>query len=128
MDITTTIVATSLVNLIMFPLLLWLIERFIGKRLDRMDSSRENARLEMESEARDSRLWRQAMEAGMRSLLRAEIVSEHRKWMKRGYCPLESKEYLTRNHAAYKGLGGNDIGDSLYEQVMKLPTKERTEE
>lgn len=128
MDITPTLVATSLVNLITFPLLLWLIERFIGKRLDKMDNSREMARVEIENEARDSRKWRQAMEAGMRSLLRAEIVSEHRKWTKRGYCPLESKEYLTRNHAAYKGLGGNNIGDSLYEQVMKLPTNERTEE
>ena len=37
MDVTPTIVATSLVNLITFPSLLGLIERFIGKRLHRME-------------------------------------------------------------------------------------------
>jgi len=121
--ITPALLAVGFVDLLMFPLLLWLIKRTIGKRLDRMDENREVARRELEKDAKDSKIWQQAMEAGMRSLLRSEIVNEHRRWTKRGYCPLASKEYLTRCHSAYKELGGNDIGDALYEQVTNLPTK-----
>lgn len=122
-SITPSLIAVGSVDILMFPLLLWIAKRYLGKYLDRIEKTREDERAEKESEIRESRMWREAMTAGMRSLLRAEIIGEHRRWTKVGYCTLETKEYLTRCHTAYRGVGGNDIGDALYEEFMKLPTK-----
>ena len=121
------LIAVGIVNLLTFPLIVWLIERFIGKRLDKMEESRNIARHKAEEEAKDTKTWRDAMESGMKSLLRAELLHEHNKWMRRGYCPYESKQYLQRLHEAYKGVGGNSIGDRLYEETIALPTNETEE-
>lgn len=121
-SITPSLIAVGCINIVMFPMLLWIAKRYLGRYLDRLDKTREDAKAEQASEIMENRTWREAMTAGMRSLLRAEIISEHRRWTKVGSCTLETKEYLTRCHAAYRGVGGNDIGDALYEEVMKLPT------
>lgn len=121
--ITPTLIAVGVVNLLMFPVLAWFIKRGIGKKLDAMDEKRELARRQRETEVEDRRVWREAMERGMRAILRAEIVAEHRKWTGRGYCSLSSKDYITRLASAYHGLGGNDVGDALYGEIMELPTE-----
>lgn len=126
--ITPTLITVGAVNLLMFPLLAFVLKRYIGRKLDRFDEKREAARERSEADRRESRAWREAMTAGMRSLLRAEIISEHRKWTAKGRCPLGVKEYITRCHTAYVGVGGNDIGDALYDQIMKLPAGETDEE
>lgn len=122
MDALITLLAVGAVNLLMFPVLAFIIKRGLSKKLDSMDEKRELARRQSESEASENRLWRQAMEGGMKSLLRAELLHEHNKWVDRGHCPMNSKEYLTRLYNAYKGVGGNSIGDALYRETMELPT------
>lgn len=120
--ITPTLIIVGCINLLMFPVLTWLLKRFIGARMDAYDAKREAARMEAERSRADSRLWRQAMEDGMKSLLRAELLHEHNKWTARGYCPFDSKQYLEKLHSAYNGVGGNSIGDKLYEETISLPT------
>ena len=58
---------------------------------------------------------------GVQCLLRAEIISQHEKWEKRGYCPIYAKEALSREYNAYHKLGGNDVATSLYDETMRLP-------
>lgn len=62
-----------------------------------------------------------AMEDGLQSLLRAEIIRANDKYMGQGYCPVYAKEALKRAYQAYHTLGGNDVATKLYEDVMKLP-------
>ena len=62
-----------------------------------------------------------AIEEGVQSLLRAEIIRAHDKYMGQGYCPVYAKEALRRAYEAYHTLGGNDVATKLYEDVMKLP-------
>lgn len=62
-----------------------------------------------------------AIEEGVQSLLRAEIIRAHDKYMAQGYCPVYAKEALRRAYEAYHTLGGNDVATKLYEDVMKLP-------
>lgn len=108
------------------PIVSWLVKRFIGKRLDDFDRSREEARTERAEREREEREWQEAMTAGMRSMLRSELISEHRKAHEQGgWCSLESKEYVERTYNAYHSLGGNGIGTSLYEEIMALPSKPR---
>lgn len=62
------------------------------------------------------------MAEGVKSLLRAELVSMHRRYVKdTGKISLSAKEYVQRTYDSYRALGGNDIGQQLYEDMMELP-------
>lgn len=63
----------------------------------------------------------QAIEDGLQSLLRAEIIRAHDKYMGQGFCPVYSKEALKRSYQAYHTLGGNDVATKLFEDMIKLP-------
>ena len=63
-----------------------------------------------------------AVEDGVQSLLRAEIIRQYEKWIDRGYCPLYAKEALKREYEAYHQLGGNDVATRLYQEAMQLPS------
>ena len=60
---------------------------------------------------------------GLQCLLRAEIVRQHEKWTKVGYCPIYAKEALSREYKAYHALKGNDVATGLYEEIMDLPER-----
>lgn len=120
-ELSTIQIVMGVVELLMLPLAIYIFKRIIGKRLDEFDEKRDRAVAEKRERMRKDEDWQVAMTAGMRSILRAEIVSEHRKWTEANYCPLETKEYLARCHAAYVGVGGNDIGDALFKEVIDLP-------
>lgn len=62
------------------------------------------------------------IESGLQSLLRAEIIRSHEKYMDKEYCPVYAREALTRIYESYHGLGGNGTMTELYKQVMALPT------
>lgn len=115
--VTPALIAVGCVDLLMFPMVVWVLKRFIGSKLDDLARRRESERITIE-------MHDAAMEKGMRSLLRAELIHEHRKWTGKGYCPLESKEYAQHTYEAYHELGGNDIGTSMYHDLMALPTNE----
>lgn len=119
-SITPTLIAVGCVNLLMFPVLAWILKRFIGNRMDAYDERRERARAEREEEHRENRVWRDAMNSGMRSLLRSELLREHDKWVGRRYCPSYAKEYIERTYKSYTALGGNDVGTALYKETMAL--------
>lgn len=62
-----------------------------------------------------------AMQDGLQSLLRAEIIRQHEKSTERGYCPIYAKDALRRVYEAYHALGGNGVMTDLYNDVMQLP-------
>ena len=72
-----------------------------------------------EREERDA-----ALAAGVRSLLRSEILRAHHEVMARGSATTMDKEVLTRNYGAYHGLDGNGVATTLYGEAMSLPTKD----
>ena len=62
-----------------------------------------------------------AMENGLQSLLRAEIIRANDKYVAQGFCPIYAKETLHRTYESYHALGGNDVATKLYEDCMRLP-------
>lgn len=63
-----------------------------------------------------------AMETGLRTLLRAELLEIHAKYVPLGYIPLEVMEEADRVYQAYHSLGGNGAGTKVYEELKALPT------
>lgn len=106
---------------IITPTVVFVMQRATAKKLDAFDKKREDARVEREAEERRTAEWQEAMTGGMRSMLRAELLHEYNKWTDKGYCPMESKEYVERTYNSYHALGGNGIGTSMYNEVMALP-------
>ncbi len=62
---------------------------------------------------------------GLCCLLRAEIIRQHEKYTRNGFCPIYAKEALKKAYAAYHNLGGNDVATKLYEEVMALPCEKK---
>lgn len=67
-----------------------------------------------------------ALENGMLSLLRAEIIRQHDKYTDKKYCPIYAKDALEKAYSAYHNLGGNGTITKLYNDIMALP-EEHTE-
>ena len=68
-------------------------------------------------EARD-----RAMETGLRTLLRAELLEIHAKYVPLGHIPVAVMEEADRVYKAYHSLGGNGTGTKIYEEIKALPT------
>ena len=75
------------------------------------------------SQFKKSRGRQDAIELGLQSLLRAEIIRQHEKWEDKHYCPIYAKEALRRTYDSYHLLGGNDVATGLYNETMELPEK-----
>ena len=85
-------------------------------------NAEKKRRKEAEEMRQDDRI--KLLENGVQSLLRAEIIRSHEKYMSKGFCPVYAREALTRAYEAYHGLGGNGTMTELYHQCMALPTDE----
>ncbi|MDO4832417.1 MAG: hypothetical protein Q4A45_03320 [Clostridia bacterium] len=64
-----------------------------------------------------------AMAVGIQCLLRAEIIRSYEKYSERGYCPIDIKEAVQREYAAYHDLGGNDVATHLVHEMLELPAE-----
>ena len=62
-----------------------------------------------------------ALNSGVKSLLRAEIIRSYEKYTDRGFCPIYAREPLTRAYEAYHALGGNSTATDLYKRTLSLP-------
>ena len=75
------------------------------------------------SQIKKSKKRQDAVELGLQSLLRAEIIRQHEKWEDKRYCPIYAKEALKRTYESYHLLGGNDIATGLYNDTVALPDR-----
>lgn len=67
----------------------------------------------------------EAMQQGMRALLRQQLIDYHDKYVVGGAaCPVSVKEQATSVYNAYHGLGGNGTGTQLYTEIMARHVKE----
>ena len=83
-------------------------------------NSEKKRRADVEEMKRNDRM--KDIEGGLQSLLRAEIIRSHEKYMDKEYCPVYAREALTRVYESYHALGGNGTMTELYKLVMALPT------
>lgn len=74
------------------------------------------------SRQHDSEKKQQAIENGLKSLLRDRIVQSCVHNMKQGYVLLEDMNNITEMFNAYKNLGGNGVTEEIYQRFLKLPS------
>ena len=62
----------------------------------------------------------EAMERGMRTLLRQQLIDYHRQYVASGGpCPVRIKEQATAVHDAYHALGGNGTSTQLWQEILE---------
>ena len=66
----------------------------------------------------------QALRDGMRSLLRAQIISSCERAMHDGWCGTRLSDTINDLYNSYHALGGNGVVTSVVEQTMRLPAVE----
>ncbi len=66
-----------------------------------------------------------AIENGLQSILRAEIIRQHDKHTERGYCPLYAKDAMVKVYEAYHALGGNGMMTRFYNEIIALPEEQK---
>lgn len=63
-----------------------------------------------------------AVQTGIKCMLRDRIIHNHEKYMSLEYCPLSVRSSMEEMHAAYKALGGNGAVDHIVAELGDLPT------
>ena len=64
----------------------------------------------------------QAIENGLRSLLRDRIIQSCISYMKQGNVLVEDMDNVTQMYNAYKDLGGNGAVEAVYKKFLSLPS------
>lgn len=71
---------------------------------------------------KDTEKRQNAIENGLRSLLRDRIVRSCISYTKQGHVPVEELEIVTDMFEAYKELKGNGATEAIYKRFLTLPT------
>lgn len=72
---------------------------------------------------RDKRNGDTTIKKGLQSLLMRDLMQDYRKYVSEGCIDILDKQIYEKMYLAYHNLGKNGVMDSMYEEVMALPTK-----
>jgi hypothetical protein len=108
-------------NALITPLVLFVAQRALARRLDDFDRRRENARGESEERERREAERREAERSIVLAIARTMLLDNFERCMKKGYYTLEEREVYGKLFAAYKTDGGNGVIDSVAPQMRELP-------
>lgn len=115
--ITQQVLALAALQLLMCPVLAWLIKRMIGKRLDSFDKKRDDAR----AEQAESQRQHEAERSMLLAIARTMLLDNFEKCMDKGYYTLDEREVYSLLYESYKEDHGNGVIDAIAERIRELP-------
>lgn len=63
-----------------------------------------------------------AVDDGLKAVLRSSITDAYERYVQQDEpLSVERKRVIELEHDAYKNLGGNDVGDQMYEAILDVP-------
>ena len=107
--LTPAFLAVGIMNLVAFPLMLWLIEH----KLEKFDSKREKARVAHADAERKAIEQREAERTIILAMSRTMLLDNYEKCVDKGYYTLDEREVYHKLYEAYKSDGGNSIIDEI---------------
>lgn len=116
-----TVIITGIVELLAVPVVVYLVKRAIGKRLDQFDSKREQARIERAENERKAIEQREAERTIILAMSRTMLLDNWEKCMDKGCYTVEEREVYHKLYLAYKSDGGNSIIDEIAPRIRALP-------
>lgn len=110
--ITPTLMAVGIVEIVMLPVVAWLIKRTVGSKLDLFERRRDDVREQAEAE---SRL--------ILAMARSQLLRNYERCVEKGYYTLDEREVYHELYDAYHRDGGNGIMETLADKIVDLPTE-----
>jgi hypothetical protein len=114
---TPTLIAVGIINLLMFPILAWLIKRSLGQKLDHMDEKRDEARAEQAEDKKQ----REAERSIVLAIARTMLLNNWERCMDKGYYTVEEREVYHKLWVSYARDGGNGIIEEIAPRIRALP-------
>lgn len=115
--ITPTLIAVGVINLLMFPVIAWLIKRSLGQKLDHMDEKRDEARAEQAEDKKQ----REAERSIVLAIARTMLLNNWERCMDKGYYTVEEREVYHKLWVSYARDGGNGIIEEIAPRIRALP-------
>jgi hypothetical protein len=115
--ITPTLIAVGVINLLMFPVIAWLIKRSLGQKLDHMDEKRDEARAEQAEDKKQ----REAERSMLLAIARTMLLDNFEKCMAKGCYTVDEREVYSLLYESYKEDNGNGVIDAIAERIRELP-------
>ena len=115
--ITPTLIAVGVINLLMFPLIAWLIKRSLGQKLDHMDEKRDAARIEQAEDKKQ----REAERSMLLAIARTMLLDNFEKCVAKGYYTVDEREVYSLLYESYKEDHGNGVIDAIAKRIRELP-------
>lgn len=117
----TQVVVTGIIELLMLPLLIFVLKRVLGKRLDEFDSKRDEARAAQNEASRTAAEQREAERSIVLAIARTMLLDNYEKCMDKGFYSVEEREVYSVLYQNYKNDHGNGIIDTIAERIRELP-------
>ena len=118
--LTPTLFAVGAVDLVMFPLLVWVIKRY----LERFDGKRERARVEQAENERRIIEQREAERDIVLAIARTMLLNNYEKCMEKGFYSVEEREVYHSLWLSYVKDGGNGIIEEIAPRIRALPMEQ----
>ena len=117
--ITVTTIAVFIAELIAAPIIVGII----GRKLNKFDARREEARYERAEEKKHEREQRNAESKMILAIARTMLLNNYEKCVDKGYYSLEERSVYSLLYESYKEDNGNGVIDSIAEKIRRLPTE-----
>jgi hypothetical protein len=109
------------ISVIVTPLIIFVSQRALARRLDAFDQRREDARTEREEREERDREQREAEHSLVLAIARTMLLDNYEKCMRKGYYTVEEREVYGKLFIAYEGDGGNGVIGSVAPRMRELP-------
>jgi len=116
-DFTPALLIVGTVNLVMFPLILWAIKRW----LEKFDAKREQARVEQREAERTAIEQREAERTIILAMSRSMLLNNYERCMNKGFYTVEEREVYHKLYVAYRDDGGNSVIEDIAPRIRALP-------
>ena len=115
------IIIAGAVELVIAPIVVAIVIRIFGKRLDHFDDKRERARVEHAEGKRQELQQREADHEIVLAIARTMLLDNYERCAAKGCYTVDEREVYSALFSAYKRDGGNGIIDVIAERIKKLP-------
>lgn len=116
-----TALIIGVVELLMVPIVVFVLKRAIGRRLDHFDEKRDEARMAQAEAERKIIEQREAERTIILAMSRTMLLDNWEKCMDKGCYTVEEREVYHKLYVAYKNDGGNSIIDEIAPRIRSLP-------
>ena len=115
------IIVAGVMELLVAPLVVAIMVKLFGRRLDHFDEKRELARVERAEEKKREREQQEAERAIVLAIARTMLLDNYEKCAAVVSSTFEERSVYSVLYSSYKKDGGNGIIDTIAERIRKLP-------